>query len=90
MASDECKGLGMRSLWYVKLCLKKHTITGEIIPISKFESLVVHIAEWIFNVNNLQELLMFSPTTTFEIINMFFSSSLSKIVNKNQLIVSKR
>ncbi|KAL4507236.1 hypothetical protein ABPG72_002029 [Tetrahymena utriculariae] len=81
---DEDRIFGERSLWYARICLKKHTIMGEDIEDKKYENLVYNLAQWVFNINNLNEILQFSPVQGFEIIHLFFTNSVADIINKKQ------
>ncbi|KAL4460307.1 hypothetical protein ABPG74_000058 [Tetrahymena malaccensis] len=81
---DDDRIFGERSLWYARICLKKHTIMGEDIEDKKYESLVYNLAQWVFNINNLNEILLFSPVQGFEIIHLFFTNNVADIINKKQ------
>lgn len=82
--------LGLRSLWYARLCLKGRTITNEAIPKAKYDYLVCHLAEWVFDLNNLLEILLLTVAQGFEIITLFFNPTLSKILNSTSFVVNKR
>lgn len=43
----------------------------------------MHIAEWVFDINNLQEILLLAPHAGFELVFLFFQGAPGTIVNLN-------
>lgn len=76
--------LGLRTLWFFRLCMQQRLIDGEYISDEDYARVTLAFEIWLSYSENIRICLLRWPEVFFDVLKAFFSAKSLKILNYDE------